>query len=435
MFEKFNKLKLIKNNNKEKDQIEQDYNVLGPIDDIDENSPYLKSLDWALKNKDVKNLAISGTYGSGKSSIIKTYLKKHKEIAKEAIQISLASFRIDENDKCNNNDEYKKYIERAILTQLFYKVKHSKIPQSRYRKLHKISYKNILGFVLFVLISISLVVVLIWDDILQIIQNKITRLSNYFQINENISYGIIFLLVVIFVAIVTKKYPYMHSRMKITEVKLPLQTSFKNEVDLDKSIFDKNMDEIFYFFEATKYRIVFFEDLDRLNNSDIFIHLRELNTILNNYKEFKKSIVFVYALRDDIFIGEDRTKFFDFIIPVIPVVSAANSSSYLLKELNINKDYNVSINFIYGIAPFINEMRILLNIINEFNIYKENIPLNNETGLKAEKMLALIVFKNLYPKDFEALQIKRGIIRKALEDKNDYINNLCQVLKDEKKSY
>lgn len=51
MFEKFNKLKLIKNNNKEKDQIEQDYNVLGPIDDIDENSPYLKSLDWALKIK------------------------------------------------------------------------------------------------------------------------------------------------------------------------------------------------------------------------------------------------------------------------------------------------------------------------------------------------------------------------------------------------
>lgn len=82
MFEKFNKLKRIKNNNKgqkENNEMKQKYNVLGPIDNIDQESEYLKSLNWALNNKDVKNLAISGTYGSGKSSIIKTYLKNNKK--------------------------------------------------------------------------------------------------------------------------------------------------------------------------------------------------------------------------------------------------------------------------------------------------------------------------------------------------------------------
>lgn len=60
------------------------------------------------------------------------------------------------------------------------------------------------------------------------------------------------------------------------------------------------MDEILYFFEKTKYRVVFIEDLDRFNNTEIFVNLRELNEILNNYEVIKKcgKVTFVYAVRD-----------------------------------------------------------------------------------------------------------------------------------------
>lgn len=34
-------------------------------------------------------------------------------------------------------------VEEGILKQLFYKVDHRKIPQSRYRKLHMINLKNV----------------------------------------------------------------------------------------------------------------------------------------------------------------------------------------------------------------------------------------------------------------------------------------------------
>ncbi len=37
-----------------------------------------------------------------------------------------------------------------------------------------------------------------------------------------------------------------------------------------------------YFFEETGYKTVFFEDLDRLDDPKIFVHLRELNNLLNN---------------------------------------------------------------------------------------------------------------------------------------------------------
>ena len=60
-----------------------------------------------------------------------------------------------------------------------------------------------------------------------------------------------------------------------------------------------------------------------MKDKKIFVHLRELNNLLNNDDSIKrKPIVFVYAVRDDIFSKEDRTKFFDFIIPIIPDITA-----------------------------------------------------------------------------------------------------------------
>lgn len=40
---------------------------------------YINSLFWALRNKNVKNIALTGSYGSGKSSILKTFKEKHTE--------------------------------------------------------------------------------------------------------------------------------------------------------------------------------------------------------------------------------------------------------------------------------------------------------------------------------------------------------------------
>lgn len=44
-------------------------------------------------------------------------------------------------------------------------------------------------------------------------------------------------------------------------------------------------------------------------------------------------VIFVYAIRDDMFKDSERTKFFDFIIPVIPIINSTNSSESLLEML------------------------------------------------------------------------------------------------------
>ena len=54
-------------------------------------SGYEDALDYVFSQDDIKNIAISGAYSSGKSSVIETYKRKHKE--KKFIHLSLAHFQ------------------------------------------------------------------------------------------------------------------------------------------------------------------------------------------------------------------------------------------------------------------------------------------------------------------------------------------------------
>ena len=229
-------------------------------------------------------------------------------------------------------------------------------------------------------------------------------------------------------------------KFKIIEVKLPGTTTIKADDHSEESVFNKNLDEITYFFEQTGYRIVFFEDLDRLDDPKIFVHLRELNNLLNNDDSITdKPIVFIYAVRDDIFTETDRTKFFDFIIPVIPVINSTNSGETLFKMLRESKnkgnEHNISDGFVLDVSPFISDMRILLNSYNEFLIYKASLSTGQGLALKDENMLAIVIFKNLYPHDFADIQNEKGIIKQAFINKVEFINKKKSELQQEINEY
>ena len=193
------------------------------------------------------------------------------------------------------------------------------------------------------------------------------------------------------------------------------------------------MDELLYFFEETEYNVVIFEDLDRFNNTEIFIKLRELNTLLNNYEKIHRKIVFVYALRDEVFTDNSRTKFFDFIVPVIPVINNQNSGDVLYNYWEKNRDSalgKVDGNFLQDIGLYVDDMRLLKNSINEFKIYDKKI---NEDDYKTaeekkadktisrdrNKIFALILYKNLYPNDFALLAQNKGELYNIFEKKKD----------------
>lgn len=398
-----------------------EYKDLGPEENLENLSRYFNALDWALNNEKITNIAIAGPYGSGKSSIIKSYMNKHPEL--KAVNISLANFcKNDEEGECKIIEPSQDELEKGILKQLFYKVNQRKIPQSRYRKLYKIKRRNIFAVTTMVFFFVLAGVMYFVTDVDKYVDKLLQNAEKNMHLERNYVFAIGLGLVISSICMIAHIMWKFLTRIKIKEINVAEQAvvSTDNIETENDSIFNKNLDEIVYFFEETGYKVVFVEDLDRFDNPEIFVSLRELNTILNQYEVIKNRIVFIYAIKDDMFTDKDRTKFFEYILPVIPIINSTNSGEKLLERLQ-NKGgelkYDISTEYITMISPYIDDMRVLTNIYNEFLIYKQTLQDEQELHLNDQLMFSLIVFKNLYPKDFADLQSERGIVKDAFDSK------------------
>jgi hypothetical protein len=380
---------------------------LSPVDNIENGEPYFKSLEWALKNKDIQNIAVTGPYGSGKSSVIRSFEKTHPEY--NYLNISLASFQDGANTESPQPipnkitaDEHR-LVEISILQQIFYKVKAKSIPDSRFKRIKSLGMWQIFFYtILIVSVFISLFVLLNPTFF-----NKFQGWE-IFQKNNNktipyISAGIILsgiiILSIYFIRFFSSR---QFEKLNISSGEIAIQA------DNEKSILNKHLDEILYFFEVNPYNVVIIEDLDRFKNHEIFTKLREINFLLNNSRQINRKIVFIYALKDDMFLDKTRTKFFEFILPVIPVVNWSNSFSKLSSKL-IEPSLNLNIDekFVRDITLYIDDMRILKNIFNEFIVYKENLK---GLSINQTKLLGIVIYKNIYPTDFAELHENRGIV-------------------------
>nr|ELR6271080.1 hypothetical protein [Escherichia coli] len=145
--------------------------------------------------------------------------------------------------------------------------------------------------------------------------------------------------------------------------------------------------------------------------------------------ENKKPIRFFYLLKDDIFISKDRTKFFDYIVPVIPVIDSSNSFEMFL-SLFKNKDGRIIFdrNFLQGLSLYVDDFRILKNIYNEFTVYYKKL---NNIELDCNKMLAIITYKNIFPKDFSDLQLNQGYIYTLFDKKTEFVSNEVKTIENE----
>ena len=431
------------------------YKDLAPVDDATGIETQIEALEWAVSQESIRNIALTGPYGSGKSSIIKTFLRSNPLIAEKTITISLATFtEVTEEGETIISEN----LEEGILKQLFYKVKHSSIPQSRYRKLHKIEYWPL--FFKTLLCSAAVLVLCFifkpteFSKNYQLILNSGPRVFNWLskvmgfgsntvdgtsiiakQTLEVIAFLAFALFMLAIMLCFVRIIQLFASRLSLLEVKLPTDTTVGKKENDSEEIFNKNMDEIVYFFEATRYRYVFIEDLDRFDDPEIFVQLRELNSLLNNCDAISKPVVFIYAVRDNMFKSSERAKFFEFIIPVIPVMNSTNSSEYLLEMLKIDEfdssPYDISRAYVLDVSPYISDMRVLRNIFNEFVLYRSTLKDGQNLSLRDEEIFSLIVFKNLYPDQFARLQNEEGIIKEAFNIKSSFIGEKAKQIEEE----
>ncbi|HBM36785.1 MAG TPA: hypothetical protein DDZ71_10880 [Sulfuricurvum sp.] len=386
---------------------------LAPKDDHDKEV-YVDSLVWAIKNQRIKNLALTGSYGSGKSTILRTLEKKHPEF--KYLNISLAAFGDDEEQKDIKYDS----IEKSILQQMFYREKSKNLQHSRFEKIknHK-TIPLLIRTLLTTLWLFSIVWLLQNEHIIQLSILDSWKPFIYEHFNVGLFTNLMFLVFTGILFVTIFQFLKILNKMEVSKLDAKGGEIAKRQFNSEISFLNKHLDEILYFFEDTTYKVVIFEDLDRFQKyaQAILTKLREINTLLNNSKQINRHIIFIYAIKDDMFKDDKtRTKFFDLIIPVIPIIDSSNSETFLLDKFGNIKE--ISKKFIEDISLYIDDMRTLNNIYNEYVIYSDQIEIKS---IKRDKILGMIIYKNLYPEDFAKLNQKEGMLYDVFKNKSNLV--------------
>ena len=408
---------------------------LTPRDNI-ELDIYEDALNYIFHNPDVRNIALSGAYSAGKSSILASYKKKYTQI--KFLHISLAHFENpDEHDgdtsERNNttNTVKESVLEGKILNQLIHQIPSDCIPQTNFRVKKRVVTKSIVKYtILIMLLAVSSLFFCFFESWKKYVN---TLPDNNFSAALGVSthqYALIFAGIII--ACISAKFIYeiiCTQKNKNIFRKLSVQG---NEIEIfeesEDSFFDKYLNEVLYLFENVDANVIVFEDMDRFNGNRIFERLREVNTLVNIQlrKENKQPLRFLYLLRDDMFVSKDRTKFFDYIIPVVPVIDGSNSYDKfveLFKQTDLERIPDEK--FLQGLSLYIDDMRLLKNIYNEFLLYYHRL---NTTELDPNKMMAIIAYKNLFPRDFADLQLNKGFVYCMFSQKDKLVERQIEAL-------
>lgn len=426
---------------------------LGPSFDRDRHQIYVEQLSSLLADPKVRNIALTGAYGTGKSSVIRGLLENRTvQKAHRSVIISLASFSNVSRSGGSNEADSLNDLQREILKQLLYFENPAKLKKSRFRGIVVLPAWRRWVNATFFAVAISLLILIVSNP----------SALNTWIADGSPSFGwaasgrLAALIAALTLAARLADWALIEKpRVKgfaLGPGRLELGSG-------EESYFDKYLAEIIYLFRVSKIDLVIFEDLDRFNHAEIFDSLREVNLQVNsalqnqqgsmlNWKNSAQPVRFLYAIRDSIFdentsdsrfsaacnskkpnaietdttqqspamIGdlagfmgsesdrvlpaENRVKFFDAIIPIVPVSTHQNAYEFLYKALRsngIDHDFNRTLLSIIGRS--IVDHRLLQQIVYEFKIFVNSIL----PGTSNDKLLALLAYKNVHLTDFELI--------------------------------
>lgn len=415
------------------------FNALTP-EVLEENEQiYTEALDYAFSNSSIKNIAITGIYGAGKSTVWNTYV--HEKELRNIITVSLGKYKNDIKDdddrlkeasstntlnsgadgaknKCSNENQKAEDIvddnrvERQLINQILSQIESKKIPLSKYGfKSNKSIFSICLQSLAFLSIICSILLWIIRDNFISFVNESYKNFNGI---------SLMFLCaLLLFVPLFYYLYIFNRgNKFKISKITFKGAEANINDNNIDESVLDRDIKELVYLLRSSDSKIVVFEDLDRYDNASIYTKLRELNFLLNKYvkvnDEKETPIRFIYMLKDSLFYSKNRTKFFDFILPIVPVVDSKTSENELielLKEVENAPDRSL----LADISLYVDDMRLLKNIVNEYIVYSKIIPIG-KIDLESNKLFALITLKNIFPNEFDLLQEDKGFVRAIFDE-------------------
>ncbi len=418
---------------------------LSPAYVEDQHGDYVKILKAELAKTGAdapRNIALTGHYGSGKSSVLVETQRKLVSENVKVINLSLPSLGIGDGRISKDGDkalDKTNLIQKEIVKQLLYRRKPSDMPASRYSRLDTFHVRRALWT------AVGFGVAVTGLALLAKVPNKVrdalppkawTWINHHLWGNLAGPFQWLSLLVVFVLTILVAVWAQrlLQQRIRVTELAAgPTKVTLS---DASSSYFDEYLDEIVYFFQISKTAVVIFEDLDRFKDPHIFEALRELNMLLNNADQTGTApIRFVYAIRDSIFeqldvdaadsdneasgngssadqgetrrlMSTNRTKFFDLVVPMVPFISHRTSRDLIRQELEAMVPKQRPGNAVVDIVgAHLTDMRLIKNICNEYEVFRRRIlAAGGLEELTPDRLLASVVYKNLYLADYEKIR-------------------------------
>lgn len=417
-----------------------------------EHNGYVSALEDALENHEIHNIALSGNYGVGKSSILR---KLGKRLGSRGVELSLSTLAPSELPK--NEESIPKQamtptnrIQQEIVKQLLYRADPDKTPASRFRRIQSFQWRRETAIAILLSLVGTIVFLLTgWTD----------EIVGTFTVLKQLEVWIHLVVggLTAFAVLILRWLFYGKIRIKQFSAGAATVTLDDNSV----SYFDQYLDEIVYFFEVSDCDVVIFEDIDRFNDAHIFETLRALNTLLNFSPQIKKPIRFIYAIKDSIFdrisletqgrnletsespiedpaqaeaVRANRTKFFDLIIPVVPFIthrSARNLATQLLGGI----EHKVESELLDLAMKYVPDMRLLKNICNEFIVFRDRIFSGDgeQLDLSETELFAMMLYKSTHLRDFEMIQLGLSNLDTLYKLSRDLVAGNIKQIEDERR--
>jgi hypothetical protein len=379
---------------------------LSPRYDASQHETYVRRLDEAILDGSNRNLALTGSYGTGKSSILNEFSKKH---ADRTLRLAISTLEPEATTSTLTNR-----IQKELVKQLLYSASPRTLRYSRFNRIASLSRWRALAEAAAAVVVLGAILLLVgvWPSLpdLQVGSTDVPQAVTWLVL------GLLLTVVLMVLRVFT------HDRLvtKVSGAGASITLSERTH-----TYFDEYLEEIAHYFEEEKYDIVAFEDLDRFGDPHIFEALRELNTLLNNTPQRKKGepLRFVYAVRDSLFerLGNDaeltddaaaaetvranRTKFFDIVIPVVPFISHRNARELLSQLLDQAGITGIDRRLVELVSQHATDMRLLRNMRNEYLVFRERLldGGNCAPGLTPTNLFALVAYKNIHMNDFEQI--------------------------------
>ncbi|WLP85771.1 YobI family P-loop NTPase [Mycoplasma seminis] len=261
--------------------------------------------------------------------------------------VSVPEFNIQSSkNQALEEDEIQSIILRSIVNQTKNKkFKRYGLENLLFDKNSKfISVFIAIVIVLFIALSIALITLKIIDFPLDIFSNNndniiingVGKIVKNNDINENAKIIVKFLFYSLIttgsILLLSCVLPFTYKVIRFKKYKKIKSLTLENiTIEKDESLlsFSKNKEFLYSIFKSLNTSLIIFEDLDRLQDRNIFNSLRTLNNELNEYFSAKsylikeKKIKFMYVVSESIFdSSSEKNKFFDEFIEFKNIVIA-----------------------------------------------------------------------------------------------------------------